>query len=333
MPLPPQTRVGVMPIEWMVLIGGAILFLILVAVAFSGPSEAKAQGRRINAIRERHSGSREAAMEAQMRKTIATQVYTNNSLAKLLPNRELLARRLQRTGKSWKLNKFLWVNVCTAIGSAMFITLLGAPFLLALFASLLLGLGIPHFVVSTLIKKRTANFVKNFPDAIDLLVRGLRSGLPISETLQVVAVEIPGPVGEEFKAIVDRIRVGRSMDAALQEASDQIATAEFQFFCITTAIQRETGGNLAETLSNLSDVLRKRAQMKLKVKALSSEAKASAYILGCLPFVIFALIYAVNPGYISGFFSNPTLIATGLGAMVWMSIGVAIMAKMINFEI
>ncbi len=322
-----------MPIEMMIMFGGSALFLIIILLAFSGPSEAKSQGRRLSQIRERHSASHESAMEAQMRKTVAMRVQADSSLAKLLPNRQLLALRLQRTGKPWHLNRFLWVNLGIVIGVAIFLKSLGAPLLLALFGALAIGIGVPHMAVSFLIKKRVSKFVQNFPDAIDLLVRGLRSGLPISETLQVVSVEIPGPVGEEFKGIVERIRIGKSMDASLQEAADLIDTPEFQFFCITTAIQRETGGNLAETLANLSDVLRKRAQMKLKVKALSSEAKASAYILGCLPFVIFALIYMVNPHYIGGFFTDPTLIATGLGAMVWMSIGVAIMAKMINFEI
>lgn len=322
-----------MQTELMILIGGMALLLVIVALAFTGPSESKAQGRRLTAIRERTNTSREAVMEAQMRKTIANRVKKDSTLAQLLPNRELLAKRLQRTGKTWHLNSYIWVNLGAVAVIAILLKLAGAPFLLSLFGAMVLGLGIPHLVVGFLIKRRSNEFVKNFPDAIDLLVRGLRSGLPISETLQVVSAEIPGPVGEEFKGITERIKIGRSMDAALQDAAEMINTPEFQFFCITTAIQRETGGNLAETLSNLSDVLRKRAQMKLKVRALSSEAKASAYILGCLPFVIFGMISIVNPGYISGFFTDPVLIATGLGAMVWMSIGVAIMAKMISFEI
>ena len=322
-----------MQFEWMIMVGGAFLLLLVIIAALAGPSEAKAQGRRLASIRERHTSSREAAMEAQMRRTIAARTTENNSLAKLLPNRELLALRLQRTGKNWSLNNYVWVNLGVAAMVASLLKLVGAPFLLCLFASLVIGLGVPHMAVRILINRRINEFIKSFPDAIDLLVRGLRSGLPISETLQVVSVEIPGPVGEEFKSIVERVRIGRSMDGALQDAAERIATPEFQFFCITTAIQRETGGNLAETLSNLSDVLRKRAQMKLKVKALSSEAKASAYILGCLPFVIFGMIFVINPEYISGFFTEPVLIATGLGAMGWMSIGIAIMTKMINFEI
>ena len=195
------------------------------------------------------------------------------------------------------------------------------------------GFGIPHFAVGFLINRRVNRFTINFPDAIELLVRGLRSGLPVTETIGVVAQEIDGPVGEEFQKVVDRIKIGQTMEDALQESAKRLDTPEFKFFCITIAIQRETGGNLAETLSNLADVLRKRSQMKLKIKAMSSESKASAYIVGSLPFIVFGLVYSVNPTYISGFFYEERLIIAGLGGLVWMSIGVFIMAKMVNFEI
>jgi tight adherence protein B len=205
--------------------------------------------------------------------------------------------------------------------------------MLSLGVGLLLGAGIPHFVVGFLINKRTNGFNARFPDAIELLVRGLRSGLPVGETLGLVSSEIPGPVGEEFKTVVERMRIGRTMEESLQVTADKLGTPEFQFFVITLAIQRETGGNLAETLSNLADVLRKRAQMKLKIKAMSSESKASAYIVGALPFIVFGLIYWVNPNYIGNFFTDERLIVTGLGGLVWMGIGVFVMAKMVSFEI
>jgi len=184
-----------------------------------------------------------------------------------------------------------------------------------------------------MIKRRVTKFTANFPDAIELMVRGLRSGLPITETLGIVASEIQGPVGVEFRVVNDKMKIGRTMEAALQETADRLGTAEFQFFVITLAIQRETGGNLAETLSNLADVLRKRAQMKLKIRAMSSESKASAYIVGSLPFIVFGLIYWVNPGYIGNFFIDDRLIIAGLGGFTWMGIGFFIMAKMVSFEI
>jgi tight adherence protein B len=209
----------------------------------------------------------------------------------------------------------------------------GAPIMLAFFVGLFAGVGVPHFVIGYLIKRRINKFNSNFPDAIELMVRGLRSGLPITETLGIVASEIGGPVGLEFRAVSDKMKIGRTMEAALQETADRLGTAEFQFFVITLAIQRETGGNLAETLSNLADVLRKRGQMKLKIRAMSSESKASAYIVGSLPFVVFTLVWMVNPGYMHGFFEDQRLMVAGLGGLCWMGIGVFIMAKMVNFEI
>jgi tight adherence protein B len=164
-------------------------------------------------------------------------------------------------------------------------------------------------------------------------VRGLRSGLPVTETLGVVAQEVPGPVGIEFKGIVDRIKVGKTMEDALQDTGDRLGIPEFNFFTITLAIQRETGGNLAETLANLADVLRKRAQMKLKMSALCSETKASAYIIAALPFIGFALIYSINPPYMGQFFVDERLIIAGIGGLVWLGLGAFIMAQMINFEI
>ena len=237
------------------------------------------------------------------------------------------------TGKDITLGKY--AMACAGLMSFVVIALSmrDFPFLLALFLGLFVGIGLPHFVIGKMINRRIAKFNSNFPDAIELMVRGLRSGLPITETLGIVAGEIPGPVGIEFRAVSDKMKIGRTMEAALQETADRLGTPEFQFFVITLAIQRETGGNLAETLSNLADVLRKRAQMKLKIRAMSSESKASAYIVGSLPFIVFTLVWMINPDYMGNFFTDQRLIVAGLGGLVWMSIGAFIMMKMVNFEI
>lgn len=310
------------------------LGLLMLGLALAGPSAGKAKLRRLSAVKDRHAASTEAVVAAQMRKTIAAvNGQAATSLASLMPRRELLELRLRRTGKSWTVSNFMMVSMVSFLGVAIVMVIAGAPILLTALMAGSLGLGLPHLVVGSLIKKRVANFTKRFPDAIDLLVRGLKSGLPITETFGLVAQEIPGPVGEEFKGVTERIRIGKTMEQALQDSSDMLNTPEFQFFCITIAIQRETGGNLAETLNNLSEVLRKRAQMKLKIRAMSSEAKASAYIVGALPFFVFGLVWMMNPQYVSGFFYEERLIAVGIGGLVWMSIGGFIMAKMISFEI
>lgn len=318
----------------MMIAGAVVLIIAMVTLAFWGPSTAKAQTRRLTALRDRHSNSTGAIVEAQMRRIQAVRnTKMDNLAAQFLPKPAVLKKRLDMTGKTWTPGKYL--GACLIIGVIVMALLLikGAPILLALFVGFFLGLSIPHIVVGMTIKRRVAKFTKNFPDAIELLVRGLRSGLPITETLGVVASEIPGPVGVEFRQVGDKMKIGRTMDSALQETAERLGTPEFQFFVITLQIQRETGGNLAETLSNLADVLRKRMQMKLKIKAMSSESKASAYIIGALPFIVFFMILQINYAYMASFFSDPRLIMTGLGGMVWMGIGAFIMRQMINFEI
>ena len=318
----------------MIAMGGFGVLLLLIS-AFSGPSASKALKRRVDMIKERHGDVIAANAQAQIRKLFANRkASTVESLAStLIPKPALLRKRLEQTGREITLGRY--AMICLGIVAVLAIVLMfqGAPFFLAFFASLFVGIGLPHFIVGKMINKRVMKFTSNFPDAIELMVRGLRSGLPITETLGIVASEIPGPVGIEFRMVADKMKIGRTMEAALQETADRLGTPEFQFFVITLAIQRETGGNLAETLSNLADVLRKRAQMRLKIRAMSSESKASAYIIGALPFVVFAMVTLINPQYMGGFFTDQRLIVAGIGGMIWMSIGAFIMAKMINFEI
>jgi len=318
---------------WLLIIGG-VGALGLVFMAFRGPSASKNLKRRMELIRERHGDSIAGNAQAQIRKLFAERASKFEGFAStLIPKPALLRQRLEQTGKDISLGKYAMICVGVMAFIAIALTIRGAPVILSLLLGLFFGVGGPHFVIGRMIKRRLNKFNSNFPDAIELMVRGLRSGLPITETLGVVASEIPGPVGIEFRMASDKMKIGRTMEAALQETADRLGTPEFQFFVITLAIQRETGGNLAETLSNLADVLRKRAQMKLKIRAMSSESKASAYIVGSLPFVVFGLVWMINPHYMQGFFTDQRLMVAGLGGMVWMGIGAGIMAKMVNFEI
>ena len=320
-------------LQLMLLAAGLLATLALVYTALVGPSAAKHGARRLQSVRYRHSESTTDKVESQLKKAIAARKPKRHKVAGSSSRSEALALRLHRTGKNWSLTQYMYSSIGLALGVAVLVYLRTGAAVLSLGVGVLVGAGLPHMVVGYLIKRRTNQFNTKFPDAIELLVRGLRSGLPVTETLAVVATEVPGPVGIEFRAIVDRIKVGRTMEESLQETADRLGTPEFQFFTITLAIQRETGGNLAETLSNLADVLRKRAQMKLKIKAMSSESKASAYIVGALPFIVFFMIWWINPSYIGGFFTDDRLIVAGMGGMVWMSIGAFIMAKMVSFEI
>ena len=316
------------------LVAGLAGTLMLVMAAFSGPSADKFRARRLEGLRERHSRSTEVAAQAQMKRIFAMRQNRGDSFAKrFIPNPALLQLRLSQTGKSWTLAHYVLASLGLTVAAIGGFVFKGLPLLLALPLGLLIGVGLPHFVISQMIKRRVAKFTARFPDAIELMVRGLRSGLPISETISIVADELPDPVGTEFRAVSDKMKIGRTMDAALQETANRLGTSEFQFYVISLAIQRETGGNLAETLSNLAEVLRKRSQMKLKIKAMSSESKASAYIIGALPFIVFGLIWFINGKYMQNFFVDERLMIVGAGGLVWMSLGAFIMAKMINFEI
>ncbi|MGQ0588236.1 MAG: type II secretion system F family protein [Sphingosinicella sp.] len=318
----------------MLMAAGLITTLLLVMAAFAGPSLAKAQARRLESVRERHSRSTEAVAQAQLRRIYAQRQNRMEGLAqRFIPNPALFRRRLEQTGKSWTLGQYGIASVGLAGAVAAVLILRGLPIGLGLALGALAGIGLPHFIVGQLIKRRVNTFTARFPDASELMVRGLRSGLPVSETMGIVSTEIPDPVGLEFRNVSDKMKIGRTMEAALQETADRLGTAEFQFFVISLQIQRETGGNLAETLSNLAEVLRKRAAMKLKIRAMSSESKASAYIIGALPFIVFGLIWFINGQYMQNFFVDPRLMIAGGVGLVWMSIGAFIMSKMINFEI
>jgi tight adherence protein B len=318
---------------WLLIIGGGGA-LALAFMAMRGPSASRSLKRRVELIKERHGDIIAGGAQAQIRKLMAERAGRFEGYASsLIPRPALLRTRLEQTGKDISLGKYAMVCIGVTLLIGILMVMKGAPLALSLLLGLFFGVGGPHFIIGRMIKRRINKFNTNFPDAIELMVRGLRSGLPITETLGIVASEIQGPVGIEFRMVSDKMKIGRTMEVALQETADRLGTAEFQFFVITLAIQRETGGNLAETLSNLSDVLRKRAQMKLKIRAMSSESKASAYIVGSLPFIVFGLVYMMNPHYMGGFFTDQRLEVAGIGGMIWMGMGAGIMAKMVNFEI
>ena len=308
--------------------------LALLVIGFSGPSTGRLQAKRLDKVRERHSKSTEIAAQAQLKRIFENRANrTEGFIQRFIPRPALLRLRLEQTGRTWTLNQYALASAGLGVSVLLLFMFKGLPLMLALPLGLLAGLGLPHFIVSKLIQRRINKFTSRFPDAIELMVRGLRSGLPISETVGVVASEIAEPVKTEFRAVADKMKIGRTMEAALQDTADRLNTPEFQFFVISLAIQRETGGNLAETLSNLADVLRKRAAMKLKIRAMSSESKASAYIIGALPFIVFGLIWFINGAYMQNFFVDQRLMMVGGGGLIWMSLGAYIMSRMINFEI
>jgi tight adherence protein B len=193
-------------------------------------------------------------------------------------------------------------------------------------------LGIPKFVLGFLIKRRLKKFIAAFPDAIDIIVRGVRSGLTVGECLNIISQESPDPVGPEFRLVNEAIKLGQPMGDALQRMSDRLPSPEFRYFTIVLGTQQTTGGNLAETLAKLSDVLRQRKKMRDKVQAMSSEAKASAGIIGSLPLFVMAALSFLSPDYIALLFTTSTGRFMLAICVVVMGCGIMVMRKMINFD-
>lgn len=255
-------------------------------------------------------------------------------LRRFLPRPALLRRRLANAGLRISLGTYVLINlVIVAIVVLAVMKLFKMGGVSSGLAGLAMGVGLPHMIVSMLISRRLMKFIKIFPEAIDLIVRGLKSGLPVMESIRVVGREMPAPVGPEFDQVADAVKFGKTLDEALWSACDRLDTPEFKFFVISLSIQQETGGNLAETLENLSDILRKRKQMRLKVKAMSSEARASAMIIGALPFVMFGLIWLVNSGYLMTLFTDPRGLMMTIFVLALMATGAGVMYKMVKFEI
>jgi len=191
---------------------------------------------------------------------------------------------------------------------------------------------LPMLVLKLMASKRQAKFTEDFANAIDLVVRGVRSGLPVNECFKVCAREFPAPLGEEFRMLVEGQNLGISIDDLMEKGIERIPTAEYKFFAIVIQIQRQTGGNLADTLSGLSNVLRERKKMRDKARAMASEATASAAIIGSLPFAVATLLSIVNPDYLLVLYYEKTgnyLVGFGL---FWMFLGSMVMRKMINFK-
>jgi tight adherence protein B len=261
-------------------------------------------------------------------------VTLDRLVKRYLPRRAALRDRLARTGLNISAGSF--VMICGTLFLVVFMAqsrIFHMPAFLSFLSAITIGFGVPHSVVGWLGARRLDKFNRLFPDGLDIMVRGLRAGMPLQDSITVVAKEIGNPVGSEFKLIEQSATIGQPLDLALAESAKRIKTTEYQFFVVSLALQRETGGNLGETLSNLSDILRRRQQMKLKIKAMSSEARASAVIIGLLPFAMFTVLMMVNRDYVMKLFIDGRgLIMTGV-ALFSIVVGIVAMMRMMRFEI
>ena len=194
------------------------------------------------------------------------------------------------------------------------------------------GFGLPRWGLSFLKKRREKAFLKALPDAVDVIVRGIKAGLPLFESIKVVAADAPEPLKGEFLSIIETQAIGIPLGEACQRLYERMPVPEANFFGIVVAIQQKSGGNLSEALGNLSKVLRDRKKMAEKIQAMSMEAKASAAIIGSLPPIVMILVYITTPGYISLLWTHPTGQVMLVACVCWMSIGIMVMKKMINFD-
>ncbi len=246
--------------------------------------------------------------------------------------RETLAARIRHTGLQITVGQFYIFAAVVAVVTALVVLVFSGNLWAALAGLFVGGVGIPLWLLNFLRRRRQEKFLQTFPDAIDVLVRSLRAGLPINDALKIISREMPEPVGPEFAEVVEGQRVGIPLDQGFQRMYERMPLPEVNFLAIVIAIQSKTGGNLSEALANLSTVLRDRRKMKLKVKTLSQEAKVSAMIIGSLPILLFAAISILNPEFIRPLIETKTGNLMILGSVVWMSMGVLIMRKMINFK-
>jgi tight adherence protein B len=243
-----------------------------------------------------------------------------------------LSTRLTQAGLDWSTQKFMVISGVLAAACFAMATLLGGGLLGAAGLAFAAGFGLPRWGLSYLKQRREKNFLKALPDAVDVIVRGIKAGLPLFDSIKVVAADAPEPLRGEFLAIIETQAIGMPLGEACARLFERMPVPEANFFGIVIAIQQQSGGNLSEALGNLSKVLRDRKKMAEKIQAMSMEAKASAGIIGSLPPIVMLLVYLSTPDYISLLWTHPTGQLMLVGCVIWMSIGIFVMKRMINFD-
>jgi len=243
-----------------------------------------------------------------------------------------LAVRISQAGLTWSKQRFFIMAALLGVGGFLGFAMTGLGLVPALGVGFAAAFGLPFWILSFLKKRREAKFLAAFPDAVDVIVRGIKSGLPLMDCLNVIVSDTQEPVKSEFRAIVESQAVGVPLGEACLKLYERMPVPEANFFGIVIFIQQKSGGNLSEALGNLSRVLRDRKKMKAKIQAMSMEAKASGGIIAALPFVVMILVYLSSPDYISLLWTDKLGNLLLASSAVWMSIGVFVMRKMINFD-
>jgi len=317
----------------------ALFFLASVAVGglawvFVYPilsGERKAEARVANVAKAEPAARTTRAHQKSRRDVIETTLKEfdeRHKKSKSIP----LSVRIAQAGLSWSKQQFFLISA--GIGLAMFTLGLftGGGLIVGGLLGLAGAFGLPRWLLSFLKKRRESQFLNAFPDAVDIIVRGVKAGLPLLDCLKMITAEAAEPVRSEFQAIVETQAIGMPLGDACAKLYEQMPLPEANFFGIVVSIQQRSGGNLSEALGNLSRVLRDRKKMKAKIQAMSQEAKASAAIIGALPVAVMTMVYITSPNYISLLWTAPLGRVMLAASAVWMFMGVMVMKKMINFD-
>ncbi len=243
-----------------------------------------------------------------------------------------LSVRLGQAGLSWSKRKFITISVVIGVVTLVIGYLASGGIIPAVAFGFAGGFGIPNWLLKFLKKRREAKFLDGLPDAVDVIVRGIKAGLPLLDSMKLIASEAPEPIRSEFRSVIETQSIGIPLGEACLKLYERIPVPEANFFGIVVSIQQRAGGNLSEALGNLSRVLRDRKKMKAKIKAMSQEAKASAAIIGSLPLIVMGLVWFTSPAYIDLLWTDPTGRVMLACCGIWMSIGIFVMRKMINFD-
>jgi tight adherence protein B len=294
--------------------------------------ERKAESRRASVAKSEPAAARTADKSQRSRREQVEASLKDLEARRQKESKVALGTRLMQAGLDWSTQKFMIVSGILAAACFAGTLLAGGGLLAAAGLAFAGGFGLPRWGLSYLKKRREASFLKALPDAVDVIVRGIKAGLPLFESIKVVAADAPEPLRGEFLAIIETQAIGMPLGEACARLFERMPLPEANFFGIVIAIQQKSGGNLSEALGNLSKVLRDRKKMAEKIQAMSMEAKASAGIIGSLPPIVMLLVYLSTPGYISILWTHPTGQLMLVGCVVWMSIGIFVMKKMINFD-
>ena len=300
----------------------------------------KKRDKRVGRIKSRDAETaNRAKAQARINDAVKRKQSIQNSLKELEernkqrdPNKVGIKEKMRQAGMKLSMKQFIFFSIIAGVLGGVLMLAVSGKLMVAAGAAIVFGLGLPRWIVGFLKKRRLAKFTEEFPNAVDVIVRGVKAGLPLNDCLAIVASEAKEPVASEFKRIIETQQMGIPMTEAIEKLYKNVPLTEANFFAIVIAIQQGSGGNLSEALANLSAVLRDRKKIKAKIKAMSAEAKASAMIIGSLPLIVTILVYLTTPSYIVTLFIHPTGHMIIAGSLVWMGVGCVVMRSMINFD-